>query len=93
MRIDGGGVSFSSSAAARRGVNLQFRQYLMSRHRWSHKRAMALLLMQKTQQFIKSVKGVTVTRLKQQIFFYKRAQSNDCRYDGAPLQGNLPYTL
>ena len=51
------------------------------------------ILMQKTQQFIKSVKGVTVTRLKQQIFFYKRAQSNDCRYDGAPLQGNLPYTF
>jgi len=25
--------------------------------------------MQKTQQFIKSVKGVTVTRVKQQIFF------------------------
>jgi len=27
------------------------------------------ILMQKTQQFIKSVKGVTVTRVKQQIFF------------------------
>ena len=27
------------------------------------------ILMQKTQQFIKGVKGVRVTRLKQQIFF------------------------
>ncbi len=27
------------------------------------------ILMQQTQQFIKSVKGLTVTRLKQQIFF------------------------
>ena len=51
------------------------------------------ILMQKTQQFIKSVKGVTVTRVKQQIFFYQRAQPNDCRYYGAPLQGNLPYIM
>ena len=27
------------------------------------------ILMQKTQQFVKGVKGVRVTRLKQQIFF------------------------
>ena len=49
--------------------------------------------MPKTQQFIKGVKGARFTRVKQQIFFYLRAQHDDCRYYGAPLQGNLPYAL
>ena len=51
------------------------------------------ILMQKNFQFIKLGKGVRISRLKQQIFFYPRAQPNGCKYYEAPLQGSLPYTL
>lgn len=49
--------------------------------------------MQKTLKFICVVKGATVTRQKQQIFFFIHANILMAGMYEAPLRGNFPYAL